>query len=306
LTWQSALWEVPFDGSAGIISTSLDDLSEREARLLTRGYIESLEGLLSHDVLTPERAGHPEVNAWALAALGRTERDHLAAVTGKPPSPCGVDRERVAGLFLRGLIAAALHEQGKKLEGSQIAIAGFDVESRQLASTLSTFRARVIAVSDRSGALFQSNGLDPHLLCEYFDKEGVVFGYPDAEAISAEELSQLACDVLILTSGHELRLPTKAQIVVEAGGLVNCMLRKETLVLPALLADSGHRLADYLEWRKSACGELSDRELIRGLQPHVRKIWAEVRKYSCHYDITLEQAAMAIAVSRVAQAMRMG
>src|SRR3954470_10734401 len=138
LTWQSALWDLPFGGSAGCIGTSLEGLSEREARLLTRAYVESLAGVIGHgrDVVTPERGGHPEVNAWALCALGKAEREQLAAVTGKPASLGGIEREKIAATFLRALMVAALREQGMKLAGAQVVIAGFGVESRWIASAL--------------------------------------------------------------------------------------------------------------------------------------------------------------------------
>jgi glutamate dehydrogenase (NAD(P)+) len=307
LTWQSALWELAFGGSAGSIGASLDDLSERESRLLTRAYVEALQGVVGYgrDVLTPERGGHREVNAWALAAMGNTERELLTAVTGKPASLGGIEREKIAALFLRGLITAALREQGMKLAGVRVAIAGFSEESRSLASAFETAGAGVVAVSDRSGAVLHRSHLDVRSLLEFVEKEDVVFGYPGAESISTEEMMQLPCDVLVLSVGQELRVSPKARLVVETGGKVSCILRKETLVVPILLADAGLRIADYLEWRKSACGVVSDRELLRGLQGQVRKTWSEVREHAQRYDISLEKSAMAIGVSRVAQAMRM-
>jgi glutamate dehydrogenase (NAD(P)+) len=192
-----------------------------------------------------------------------------------------------------------------KLAGAQVAIAGFSAESRWLASALESARASVVAVSDKSGAVFHRSRLDVRPLLEFVEKEDVVFGYPHAESMSAEEMMQLSCDVLVLSAGQELRVSPKARVVVEAGGKVNCMLRKETLVLPSLLADAGLRIADFLEWRKSACGVVADRELLRGLQGQVRKTWSEVWEHAQHYDIGLEQSAMAIGVGRVAQAMRM-
>ncbi len=308
MTWQSALWELPFGGSAGCIGASLEELSEREARLLTRAYVESLSGVIGtrSDVVTPERDGHREVNAWALAAMGRTHREQMSAVTGKPVALGGVDREKIAALFLRMLMASALREQGANLLGAQVAVAGFGTQSRWLVSALESAGAKVVAVSDRSGAVFHSSRLDVRALLEWVGKEDVVFGYREAESLSAEEMMQLPCDALVLSSAQELRVIPKARMVVEAGGRVNCMLHEETMVLPALLADAGLRIADFMEWRKSACGVLSERELVRGLQGQVTKTWSEVWEHSRKFETSLEQSAMAIAVGRVAQAMRMG
>jgi glutamate dehydrogenase (NAD(P)+) len=307
LTWMSALWDLPFGGSAGWIGAPLDELSEREARLLTRSYMESMQGVIGdgHDIVTPQRGGHPEVNAWAMGATGRADRGHLSAVTGKPLSLGGVDREKIGALFSRGMIAAAVREQGMKVPGAQVAIAGFGDESRWLASALESAGASVVAVSDRSGAVFHRTRLEVRALLEFVEKEEVVFGYGEAESLSAEEMMLLPCDVLVLTAGQELRVAAKAHVVVEAGGRVNCMLRKETLVVPSLLADAALRIADYLEWRKSACGVLSESELMRGLQGHLRKTWSDVWEHAQRYGTSLEQSAMALGVGKVAQAMRM-
>ncbi len=306
LTWQSALWELPFGGSVGWIGASLEELSEREARLLTRDYVESVRDVLSHDVLTPERGGHPEVNAWALSALGTAKRESLSAVTGKALSLGGVGREKIAAVFLRALAAESLRQIGMKLAGAQIAVTGFEQEARWLASALDGAGARVVAVSDRSGAVFHRSRLEVPNLLEYVQQEDVVFGFPNAQSMSAEEMMQLPCDLLVLATGQELRVQTKARVVVEAGGKIHSQQRKESLEVPALMADAGLRIADFLEWRKSACGVLADTEELRGLHGLVRKTWAAIWDYSNKYEFKLEQAAMAIAVGKVAQAIRMG
>ena len=308
LTWQSALWDLPFGGSAGWIGASLDGLSEREARLLTRAYVESMVGVIGaeRDIVTPERNAHPEVSAWELHALGKTSRKSAASVTGKPLALGGVPREKIAALALRTLIESALRSQGIKLAGAQIAMAGFEPEARALALALDGVGARIVAVCDRSGAVFHRSRLDLRPLTEYVEKEDVVYGYPEAQPMSTEEMMQLPCDVLILGPGYDLVTSTKAKMVVENGGAVNCSWSSKVVIVPALLGDAGLRLADFLEWRKSACGIVSDRELMRGMQALVRKTWNEVWTHSQKYEIRLDQSAMAIAAGRVAQAMRMG
>ncbi len=308
LTWQSALWDLPFGGSAGWIGASLEELSEREARLLTRSYVESMAGVIGgeRDILTPEREAHPEVSAWALHAIGRVNRKLAASVTGKPFTLGGVAREKIAALALRTIIESASRSQGTKLAGAQIAVAGFGSDARRLVQALDDAGARVVAVCDRSGGVFHRSRLDLRPLLEYVEKEEVVFGFPDAQAISADEMMQLPCDVLILGPGYDLSTPTKARMVIENGGLVNCSWSSKVVVVPALLGDAGLRIADFLEWRKTACGIVSDRDLLRGMHALARKTWSDVWEHAQKYEIRLDQSAMAIAVGRVAQAMRMG
>ncbi|HVZ16890.1 MAG TPA: Glu/Leu/Phe/Val dehydrogenase dimerization domain-containing protein, partial [Terriglobales bacterium] len=86
LTWQWALWKLPFSGAAGVVGAEVEELSEREARLLTRCYVGQLRGTIGPqlDVITPARGSHPEIMAWALSALGTADGRTLATITGKP------------------------------------------------------------------------------------------------------------------------------------------------------------------------------------------------------------------------------
>lgn len=306
-TWLSALWGLPFGGSSGVIGASLADLSEREIRLLTRAYIESMAGVIGpgRDVITPQRDGHAEVNSWVLGALGRIDREQLSAVTGKPSSLGGVEREQIAALFQRTLLGVVLREHEIELSGAKVAIAGFGMEGRWLASAIEGSGGNVVAVCDRSGAIFHRSRLEVKDVLQHVHDQDVVFGYPDASAISADEMMRLPVDVLVLTPGSELRGPTDARIVVEAGGDAAGSFGAGTTLVPGLLADGGLLYADYLEWRKNACGILSERELLRGLQGLVRKTWSEVWSHSRKHELTLKQSAMAMALARVAEALRM-
>lgn len=307
LTWQSALWGAPFGGSVGWIGASLEELSERESRLLTKAYVESMNGIIGSntDVITPQRGGHRELSAWELAALGRTDHEHLATIMGKPISLGGVAREKVAASFLRAVVANALRESGFKLAGVRVAISGFDAEARAFASEIESAGTRVIAVSDQSGAIFHPTGLDVSSVIRYVQKEEVVFGYLDGQAMSEEDMLQLPADVLVLSAGHTPSLPKQARIIVEAGGRAGSAVPDDRMVVPGVVADCGSRVADCVEWRKNACGVQSERELLRGLQGLVRTTWAEVWSFAQQYELTLQQAAMVLAVSRVAETLRM-
>src|SRR5437763_379676 len=106
-----------------------------------------------------------DLEPWILRRLRRPEREvtvnlELIRDMGKPASMGGVDREKIAALFSRALLTVSLREQGMKLSGARVVMAGFGVEARWLASALESAGACVMAVSDRSGAVFHRNRLD--------------------------------------------------------------------------------------------------------------------------------------------------
>jgi glutamate dehydrogenase/leucine dehydrogenase len=76
-------------------------------------------------------------------------------------------------------------------------------------------------------------------------------------------------------------------------------------VIPALLADFGSMFASYCEWRKNTRAGFSEHESLRGLSCHIAETWREVYEYADEYETDLRRAAMAIGVSRMAEALRM-
>ena len=307
LTWQWALWKLPFCGSAGLIAADLDELSEREARLLTRYYVNQLRGVLGPqlDVLVPSRNNHPEVMAWAVTALGGSDGRTLASVTGKPASLGGVDTTGIASRFFRSLFGCVMKQYGLPGKGARVALLGFDQTARRLALELERSGTRIVAVADQSGGVHDPAGLNVGLLIGHSEKEQVVFGYPEAQPITIDDMLRLSCDALILCGPDGLRQHPVARVIFEAGGEVQCTLPAKTSVIPPLLADFGLNFAAFCEWRKNSCGGFAEVDGLRGLPVHVRNIWREVWDYAQRHELTLRSAALTLAVSRVAEAMRM-
>ena len=306
-TWQWALWNLPFSGSAGLIAADMDELSEREARSLTRNYIDQLRGSIGPqlDVISPSRASHPQIMAWALSALGAPEGRTLATITGKPPSLGGVPTEIVASRFFRALFACAMKQYGLHANGAAVVIMGFDSLARHIAMELERTGTRIIAIADRSGAVYDGNGLNIASLSAHVEREAMVYGYPDAKAISADELLHENCEALILAGPEPLLQHTAARLVFEAGGYVKCTMPARTTVVPSLVSDFGLSFAAFCEWRKNSCGGFSEVDGLRGLPVHVRNTWRDVHDYAQKHGLDLDHAATALAVSRVADAMRM-
>lgn len=307
LTWQWALWKLPFSGAAGLISADLQDLSEREARLLIRDYVSQIRPLLGpqSDIIASARDSHSELMAWAVTSLGAADPRTSATITGKPMSLGGVDIEGVAARFFRLLFTCAMRQLGTAAKGARVVMIGFDRSARRIALELERTGARVIGIADRTGGVHDDHGLNVGLLVQHSEHERGLFGYPEAEPVSLDDLLKLTSDALILCGPENLTHVAISGVIFEAGGEVHCTVPARTVVVPSILADFGLSFASFCEWRKNSCGGFAEVDGLRGLPVHVRNTWHEVWDYAQRYALTLSRAALALAVSRVAEAMRL-
>lgn len=307
LTWQWALWKLPFSGSAGLISVDLDELSEREARLLTSDYARRLRGILGpqSDILSPARESHPQLMAWALSALGTADIRTLTSVMGKPVSLGGMDTIGIAARFFRNLFTFAMKQQGFSAKGARVAMLGFGHAAQRMALELERCGATIVSIADRSGALHDTAGINVGLVLQHTAKEQVIFGYPDAQPVSLDEMLRLPCDALILGGPENLRQHTPANVIFECGGQVQCTLPRRAAVIPPILADFGPNFASFCEWRRNTCGGFTELDNLRGMPVLVRNVCSEVWEYAQKHELTLRRAALTLAVLRVAEALRM-
>jgi glutamate dehydrogenase (NAD(P)+) len=303
-TWQWALWGLPFGGSAGLVGADVNELSERELRQAVTAVAQVGTDFLgaAKDVLTPSRALPAQVMAWALAGFRQTDRESMGAITGKPISLQGVKREHIAALFLRELVREVLRERGSELAGRQVLLIGFDALARMVAAELQMAGAHVVGVVDSSAAIYSRAGLNVSMLNQHAEKEGVIYGFNEAEQVAFDELIKMPCDVLVLADGEELQIAPAAEVLIEAGGRVAELASGKGLVVPAILGEFGFSLADYFEWRK-ASGIICSQAEIRRL---VRETCRGTFEFSREHDLPLGRAATTLAISRVGEAMRAG
>jgi glutamate dehydrogenase (NAD(P)+) len=304
-TWQWALWNLPLGGSSGLIQAELGDLSERELRETIRAFIAADEFIeAGNEVLTPSRNLPGQVMAWAFSAKRRNHGDDFGSVTGKPAALQGVDREKIAAIFARELLREIFHVRDAEVHGKQVVMVGFDRHAQAMAAELEHAGARVIAVADASGAVHRHAGLNITMLTHHVHNEGMVYGYPEAEQVKFDQMIRIPCDVLLLADGEPLQLTPDASVILEVCGSAAEEASARAMVVPEAIAGFGLRLADSVEWRKAQCGMCVEMEMPRTIRHLVKKTWREVFEYAQHHELSLASAATALAVSRVAEAMR--
>ncbi len=324
MTWKNALAGIPYGGGKGGIKVDPKKLSQRELEELSRKYFAAIADIVGEDIdiPAPDVYTNPQIMAWYFDEYSKIKRyPAWGVVTAKPPL--------VGGLYVREIstgygVALVAREAAKILwgtvEGKTVAIQGFGNVGRYAAKYLAEWGAKIVAVSDSKGGVYNSKGLDVAKLFEVKDKTRTVVNYPEVEKkITNEELLELDVDILIpaaienvITEKNADRI--KAKIISEgANGPTTpeadkILHKKGTIVIPDILANAGGVTMSWIEWSHNRMGcWLTDEEALARLDKKMTHNFHEVykewqKKYS---EYPMRAAAYVIAIDRVVRAMKL-
>ena len=237
-------------------------------------------------------------------------------MTGKPLELGGSEgRVEATG---RGVIVCAVeacHQNNLSFEGSRVVVQGFGNVGSVAARLAEKQGAKVIAVSDTSGAIYNPNGLPINeLYTKYSGVEGGIQNFKDCENISNEQLLELDCDILIPAAIQgqitvENADNIKARIVVEgANGPTTLeadqiLSDKGVLVVPDILANAGGVVTSYFEWVQDLQNFFWEEDQVNDrLSKIMRTAYGEVAHTMRLHKTDMRTAAMIIGVKRVADA----
>jgi glutamate dehydrogenase (NAD(P)+) len=316
LTWQMSLLELPFSGSAGAVVCDPKRMSERELRLAVTEYAAALHGVVgpTSDVLAPGEGCNEQTMAWMLAATARDAAHHpqsLAAVVGKPAVLWGIaEHHAAAAIGLAHLLQ--LVRGGSELT---FAIQGFGPFAQALAQTLTANRAKLVAVADASGGLVDTHGLNAEALLAHAAGHGVLFGFPEAEAVANADVLACDCDLLLLDAAPQQITPAqaatvRARTVVEHVNGAITRTAEEMLAergigtVPFLLAGAGAAAASAVEWERNTHPTPAPFN-PRSVEAYMENLYRRTERVAREREISLRCAAMIVAVERLAAQMRL-
>jgi glutamate dehydrogenase (NAD(P)+) len=315
-TWQSALLQLPLGGAAGAIWLDPAPLSERELRELARAFAQGLRGVngARSDVLAPGSGCNEQTMAWMLDSHAHPEPHWRAAAVGKPRTLWGIPGYYTA--TARG-ISWLLGQILAPIDGRRISIQGFGSIGSALAHQLDQAGARLVAAADVSGGLYNLNGLDVDGLEKHVQQQGVLFGYPPADAVRNTDVLEMECDVVVLAAAERQVTVTntgriRAPLVIEATrnaitrAAEQALIARGITVIPHPIATAGAALASYAEWSWNVYSELTTPpDLPEIIATHMRRLWDAVSSAAREHNTSLRQAALLLAARRIAAQMRL-
>jgi len=321
MTWKCAVVNIPFGGAKGGVICDPGTMSMGELERLTRRYTSAIIDTLGpdSDVPAPDVNTNERVMAWIMDTYSMHKRHTVTSVvTGKPVEMGGsLGRREATGRGCMIVTLEALKRHGMPVKGARIAVQGFGNVGSVAADLLAKEGAVIVAVSDKSGGLYNAKGFDVPELLAWVKERKVLVGFPGGEAVSNEQLLACTCDVLVpaamenvITSKNAANI--QAKIICEgANGPTTAkadaiLEQKGIFVIPDILANAGGVTVSYFEWVQDRSGYFWDEDTVnRRLERIMGTAFDEVATMADKHAVNMRIAAYMLSIERVAAVHRL-
>ncbi|MGO9591391.1 MAG: Glu/Leu/Phe/Val family dehydrogenase [Candidatus Acidiferrales bacterium] len=318
MTWKCATVNIPFGGGKGGVICDPKRMSKAELERMTRRYTSEILPVIGpeQDIPAPDVYTDAQTMAWIMDTYSMTKGySTLGVVTGKPVSIGGSEGRKEA--TARGVLVAveeACKVKKMSLRGAAVAIQGFGNAGSMVAKLFAEKKARIVAISDSRGGVFNSRGIDPLKAMRYKERSGTVVGMPGTSRISNDDLLTMKCDILIPAALENVITlnnvdQIKAKIVAEAANgpttphADEALARKGIMLLPDILANAGGVTASYFEWVQDLQSFFwPASEVNLKLESLMRRAFLEVYESMRKHRTHMRTGAYVLAVGRVADA----
>jgi glutamate dehydrogenase (NAD(P)+) len=319
MTWKCALAGLPYGGAKGGIQVAPKKLSRAELQRLTRRYAAEIFPLIGpdKDVPAPDVGTDAQVMSWIMDTYSQQVGYAVpGVVTGKPLSLGGsLGREEATGRGVVYVTLEALRHLKLSIEQATVAIQGFGNVGSHTARIMQQQGARVIAVSDVGGGIYNAKGLDIHeLLRRYRENGQSLHDTQLGDAITNDDLLQLDCTVLVpaalseqITDKNAARL--RCRILAEgANGPTTLdadriLEDKGVFILPDILANSGGVIVSYFEWVQDLQRFFwSAEDIQHRLHDIITSAFHRTLQFSVTRKTSMRMAALMNGIDQVAQA----
>ena len=321
MTWKCAVVDVPFGGAKGGVIVDPSRLSQSEIERLTRRYTSSILEVLGpdSDVPAPDMGTSEQVMAWIMDTYSMHKRHTVnAVVTGKPIALGGsLGRREATGRGVTMVVKEALRELGMPLSGTKVAVQGFGKVGGVAASLLEQEGLTVVAIGDKSGGIYNPNGIYVSEALKWVSENQFLEGFPHGEPITNEELLELEVDVLVPAALENVitrrNAPNiRAKIIAEGANGPTTAPADEILedkgifVIPDILANAGGVTVSYFEWVQNREGYFWSEDVVnQRLQEVMVRSFHNVLDYARQHNVNMRTAAYMLAIDRVSSVHRM-
>ncbi len=170
---------------------------------------------------------------------------------------------------------------------------------------------KVVALADSQSTLMNPDGIDVESALRTKEETGVLGGTESPESVisvDADIFIPAALEEQVRGDNVE---NVKADIVLEiANGPVTpeadvALAARSTIVIPDVLANAGGVTVSYFEWLQNKSGDTWTRERVtERLEESMQHAYRDVADFSHDRNVTLRDAAYAVALSRILDARK--
>ncbi len=322
MSWKCALTGLPYGGAKGGVACDPAKMTRTELERVTRRYTQEMIPFIGPqvDVMAPDLGTNEQVMAWVMDTYSvHAGYTVPSIVTGKPVGLGGsLGRREATGRGVAYLVNRASDTINLSMANATAVVQGYGNVGSIAALSLARYGAKIIALSDVQGGIYNSKGLNLWAVDQHYAENKTVRGFPEAEPIDNEQLLTLPCDILVpaalerqITEKNAAKI--QCRILAEAANgpttpAADEILkqRPEIFVIPDVLCNAGGVVVSYFEWVQDLQSffwgetEVMDK-LFRTLEIAFTQTISLARKQK----LSMRWAALSLGIKRVQEAKKM-
>jgi glutamate dehydrogenase (NAD(P)+) len=279
MTYKCAIVDVPFGGAKGGVKIDPKKYTVDQLERITRRYTTELikknfigPGI---DVPAPDYGTGEREMSWIMdtyTTFFPGQIDGMGCVTGKPVTQGGISGRREAtglGVYFGVREACSFADDMERLgmtvglQGKTVVVQGLGNVGYHAAKYFHEGGAKVIALAEYEGAIYNANGLNYEEVFQHRKKTGSILNFPGATNLAqSSDALELECDILIpaalenqIHEGNAARIKAKivgeaanGPVTAEAEEILNA---KGIMVIPDIYLNAGGVTVSYFEWLKN-------------------------------------------------------
>jgi len=279
MTYKCAIVNIPFGGAKGGLKINPKNYTMPQLREITKAFASKLinKGFISPalNVPAPDVGTSEREMEWILETYKTLKPDDInyrGCVTGKPLHRGGIaGRTEATGRGIEEVVREIFRhedivkEAGLKneLKDNEIIVQGFGNVGSNLAKHLyNRDNAKIVAIGEFDGYLYNKKGIDINALIKFFQKNKSINNPKLGEFKNKpSELLELDCDILIpaalenaITIDNVDKIKTKL-IIEAANGPISFeadqkLFEKGVMIIPDIYVNAGGVVVSYFEWVK--------------------------------------------------------
>ncbi|KAI4453006.1 glutamate dehydrogenase [Holotrichia oblita] len=326
MSFKCAVANIPYGGGKGGVKVDPTKLSQNELEKLTRNFTMAIAPLVGEyiDIPAPDVNTNAQIMGWFADTYSRINGRYTpGVVTGKPPIIGGsLGRAEATGRGVMLVVKEILKAHKKSIKGCTVAVQGNGNVGGIAAQLIAQEGAKVVAISDISGAVFCDAGLPIEELLAFskqrkllkdYKKDGVKFV---ANPEGNQMVLTAAVDVLVpaalenqITKDNADKIKAKFIVegangptTVEADEILN---KKGIVVVPDILANCGGVVCSYFEWVQNLANYYwTEKEVNAKLEEKMMIAFEGVYKKAEEHKCPLRMAAYMVAIERIVEAKK--
>lgn len=322
MTWKTAIAGLPYGGGKGGIQLDPKKYSKTELERITRRFTYALGDNIGpdYDIPAPDVNTNAQIMAWIADTFASSKSpahrsNNFHVVTGKPVVSGGLDgRDRATGFGVVVSIKKWAERHNKIIKGKTFIVQGFGNVGYWASHFLVKEGAKLIAVQDHSGTIYNQDGIEPDKLLAFAkENDGGIKDYPEAEPMDKDQFFATDCDILIPAAlGNQITVDNaysvKAELIAEgANGPTDSaaeeiLLEKGVSILPDILCNGGGVTGSYFEWLQNKRAEIwkMDKVLLK-LEDKIATAFDAVMASADKHKTDYRTAAYIVALEKLEQ-----